>query len=716
MQNGSVFFLPLFIPAVLTLILPVLVLFQKRSLATIVFLFLCLSIILWTVGLAMFGLLPLEAAYFWNKVFILAACFIAATFLHFIYAYGGEVVNKKGLFVIYAPCVVWFAVICFYPDKLIKDIVLRSWGKESILGEYYIYFGAYYVAFTVFGFWKLLQKVRVLTGVEKQRYELIFTATFLGSSFGGYFNLLLILLGNYRYVWAGPYCSFIIVSVITYAIVKYRLMDVRVAVSSAGIFLVIYSLTLGLPFFLYQKGQYFWAIISLGALATSAPSIFFFLNKRATDKILREAKYCRELLGKAVHGLTSFRKVSQITSFVVKTFPEIMGLDGAAFYTYDGSFYALRAQNGILGYSSEIAHVHTIEYLRQSGPFFADELRHNVKYYNSLGDSVATQFLKGQPADVVLPLVLESQLLGIVFLGKKMNGVNYSDDDLSFFVMVSDQIAMALNNAIGYENDQKTVEQRNHEQRLKDLGVFAAKVAHQMGNRLNRITGALSIFVDYFTDDFLENAPREELVAMNRRFIQKSEMLIRDAESVAQISAAIKRSSKAGTIPTAVRLKELIDGGRLLAEIKHPDFKYNFVENFDPNTLVWANDTIVQDIFSNAIDNSLDAIKTKQGWPKDLPGFIGQITVSAAQKDKMVVIELLDNGVGIKPEDEQHIFVPMWTTKGSDKGTGLGLSAMFNMVQSQGGSIKVSSGYTMWTKLTIELPSVDKNGKVVPEH
>ena len=51
----------------------------------------------------------------------------------------------------------------------------------------------------------------------------------------------------------------IFVLTVVYAIVKYRLMDIKVVFTRAGTFLFVYTLTLGFPFWLgYQTKSWFW--------------------------------------------------------------------------------------------------------------------------------------------------------------------------------------------------------------------------------------------------------------------------------------------------------------------------------------------------------------------------------------------------------------------------------------------------------------------------
>lgn len=56
-----------------------------------------------------------------------------------------------------------------------------------------------------------------------------------------------------------------------------------------------------------------------------------------------------------------------------------------------------------------------------------------------------------------------------------------------------------------------------------------------------------------------------------------------------------------------------------------------------------------------------------------------------------VLVEIVDNGIGIPPEVQPHIFEPFFTTKGVGKGTGLGLNTTYKIVEQHEGDIRVTS-------------------------
>jgi signal transduction histidine kinase len=85
-------------------------------------------------------------------------------------------------------------------------------------------------------------------------------------------------------------------------------------------------------------------------------------------------------------------------------------------------------------------------------------------------------------------------------------------------------------------------------------------------------------------------------------------------------------------------------------------------------------------VWTNLIDNAIDAMGGK-----------GELRVRAYRDDDSVVVEIGDNGPGIRPEIEAHIFEPFFTTKGVGEGTGLGLDTVQRIVKKHRGNIQVRS-------------------------
>jgi len=85
-------------------------------------------------------------------------------------------------------------------------------------------------------------------------------------------------------------------------------------------------------------------------------------------------------------------------------------------------------------------------------------------------------------------------------------------------------------------------------------------------------------------------------------------------------------------------------------------------------------------VWTNLIDNAIDAMGGK-----------GELRVRTYRQNDCVVVEIADNGPGISPDVQAHIFEPFYTTKGVGEGTGLGLDTVQRIGKKHHGSIEVIS-------------------------
>ena len=82
------------------------------------------------------------------------------------------------------------------------------------------------------------------------------------------------------------------------------------------------------------------------------------------------------------------------------------------------------------------------------------------------------------------------------------------------------------------------------------------------------------------------------------------------------------------------------------------------------------------------------------------------IQVNIKMKNKKVIIDINDNGMGISKEIKPKIFEPNFTTKTS--GMGLGLGMVKNLVNSYGGTISFKSKIKLGTSFLISFPISSK--------
>lgn len=118
-----------------------------------------------------------------------------------------------------------------------------------------------------------------------------------------------------------------------------------------------------------------------------------------------------------------------------------------------------------------------------------------------------------------------------------------------------------------------------------------------------------------------------------------------------------------------------------------------------PVTL-YADTAKLYQAFTNLIKNGLEVLGTE--------GTVSLCLRKASEKEtetlgtETIAIEIKDTGSGLLAEEQAKIFQPFYTSKPS--GTGLGLPIARNIIESHGGTIKVSSVPGKGSVFTVLLP------------
>ncbi len=94
----------------------------------------------------------------------------------------------------------------------------------------------------------------------------------------------------------------------------------------------------------------------------------------------------------------------------------------------------------------------------------------------------------------------------------------------------------------------------------------------------------------------------------------------------------------------------------------------------------------------NIIYNALQSISAENGFVK----------ISTYEKDSFAILQIEDNGIGIKPEDQKNIFEPFFSTK--LKGFGLGLTNVMKIIKEHKGKIEFESQENSGSIFKIYLP------------
>ena len=221
--------------------------------------------------------------------------------------------------------------------------------------------------------------------------------------------------------------------------------------------------------------------------------------------------------------------------------------------------------------------------------------------------------------------------------------------------------------------------------RLASLGSLAAGVAHEIRNPLSSVKG----FATYFRDKLKDN-PQDRDTATT--MIQEVERLDRVIGQLLEFARPSTLRIKPVRLADLIRHSlKLIDGD---ARAKGIEIKSVVPSNF-PDVPIDA-DRMSQ-VLLNLYLNSMQTMGA-QG--------ILEVKVSRDETRKLTTIIVADNGGGIDPADQEHIFDPYFTTK--PDGTGLGLAIVHKIIDAHHGTVKVKSTPGLGTTITLILPDAEE--------
>lgn len=123
-----------------------------------------------------------------------------------------------------------------------------------------------------------------------------------------------------------------------------------------------------------------------------------------------------------------------------------------------------------------------------------------------------------------------------------------------------------------------------------------------------------------------------------------------------------------------------------------------FSLNYSLKQEFYSSKELIRIIFSQLLENSIKYSKSRNGF--------SFINIKIEGQDKfMIKVTVSDNGIGIKKEDQSHIFKMFYRTTNKLDGTGLGLYLVQNSLQKINGAISLESDENTGTVFTLIIPN-----------
>lgn len=313
-----------------------------------------------------------------------------------------------------------------------------------------------------------------------------------------------------------------------------------------------------------------------------------------------------------------------------------------------------------------------------------------------------------------LPLIVDGEVVGVINLSHpRVNA--FSAEDARIMSIVTDQVAVALNNVQAFDDLQRfnevledLVRQRTvdlqranaellaaNEEILKTNRMksqFFANMSHELRTPLTAIIGFSELLQDRTFGDLNESQARyvDNIYRSSRHLLN----LINDILDLAKVE-----SGKMKITLEPFSLKECLDQVsnvvRPLAMEKNIALSVGIEDEIDT---VVGDEVRIKQIMYNLLSNGIKF--TDQG---------GRVEVCARSVDNILHVSVTDNGIGIEKEYHEIIFSEFQQVDGSysrrHEGTGLGLALTRKLVDLHGGRVWVESeGEGKGSTFTFTLP------------
>jgi nitrogen-specific signal transduction histidine kinase len=242
-----------------------------------------------------------------------------------------------------------------------------------------------------------------------------------------------------------------------------------------------------------------------------------------------------------------------------------------------------------------------------------------------------------------------------------------------------------------------TVERRRQREsvqgeKLRALGQLASGVAHDLNQSLALVSGYAEI-----ARTALDEAEAADPVEIREMLSIISQAAYDGGETVKRL-LAFGRGAVDGSAE-AVDIAVLLDD---VAKLTAPRWRdaaqaegrpISVRVQADGGSVVEGWPARLREALINLVFNAVDALPDG-----------GSIELRARTRERAVIVEVADSGIGMPVDVQARIFEPYFTTKG-EQGTGLGLPMVFGIVERHGGSVAVESAPGQGTTIRLTLPS-----------
>lgn len=325
--------------------------------------------------------------------------------------------------------------------------------------------------------------------------------------------------------------------------------------------------------------------------------------------------------------------------------------------------------------------------------------------------TLAQQFSQSRCA-LSIPIPVGRQVYVLLLLSQQIGAFSSANREQAEILasLASNTLSQLDNRRLSQQQDALVAQQQRLEQsmmrqeKMAAIGLLTAGVAHELNNPLGYIYSNLQTMQHYlqqFSQFYLQVQPQAavgtttQLSAMLTDAADLLDESLDGARRARQIISQLRQfshpdDSATGTLDLAAVLESTLNIAN--SQIKHrAKLAIEITQRPAP---VHGNATRLSQLILNLVLNACQAVSVQDG--------LIQIRLTLAQAWWHLTVT--DNGHGIKPQHQPHIFTPFFTTKPVGEGTGLGLSIGRAIAEQHGGTLTLEHSSTAGSTFLLMLP------------
>lgn len=365
------------------------------------------------------------------------------------------------------------AVLALTP-LLIRDLHPEfTFHFYPVAGPLYGVFAAWFFGSFLYTLWVLMKAYRGEIGFKRNQLRYVIVASLIGLL--AFFSMFPLAFGvPLRPMGQGLLLFYALIS---YSIVRWRLMDVSIVVKNTLVYATLYSILVGLfVVVVVFVGQWLFygpqaldrrvlwmCLVALGIVTALVRPLDAWLT-RMTDRLLFQKKYeWQKMLKEASRGMSQITSIDRLLRLMAHFIGMRLRVTHVGILYRSSDFYAVKVSRGRqkLGVGLTVNHDSPlVRWLGQKQESLTlEEVQRGIRREKPLPSRTAfshsLEELEAQMrrlnAFVCVPAISRSRLLGFLILGEKLSGDSYSQEDLDVLTTLASEGAIALENAELYE-------------------------------------------------------------------------------------------------------------------------------------------------------------------------------------------------------------------------------------------------------------------------